>query len=156
MSKDIYGHETRVAEAWILDGVVVQLKDAEDIVITSLTVNYPRQISKFSPLNQAKRIMISGEGNGSLSMGTIIGPTSSVKQFIKTYGDLCEVQNNQPIILSPGKIRTCDGSNVNDRLEFVCSGCLIQGLNIAVQKMSQDVAVLQSGISMAFNSLQIK
>ena len=156
MSKDIYGHEARVAEAWVLDGVVVQLKDAEDIVITSVGVNYPRQISKFSPLNQSKRIMIAGEGNGTLSLGAIVGPTSSLKQFISTYGDICKVQENQPITMSPGKIRDCDGNSVSERLEFVCSGCILQGINIAIQKLSQDVAVLQTGMSMAFNSLEIK
>ena len=154
--KDIYGQEARVAEAWLLDGVVVQLRDAEDLVITTVTVNYPRQISKFAPLNQSKRIMISGEGNGSLQLGMVVGPTSSLKQFIETYGDICRVEENQPITLSPGKIRDCDGNSISDRLEFVCSGCLLQGLNIAVQKLSQDVAVLQAGMSMSFNSLQIK
>lgn len=154
--KDVYGHETRVAEAWVLDGVVVQLRDAEDIVITTVTINYPRQITKFAPLNQAKRIMISGEGNGTMQLGAIIGPTSSVKQFIQTYGDICRVAENQPITLSPGKVRDCEGAEVAERLEFVCSGCILQGINVAVQKLSQDVAVLQAGMSLAFNSLQIK
>ena len=156
MAKDIYGFEARPAEGWIMDGVVVSLDDAEDIVITQISVNYPRTITKFAPLNQSKRILIAGEGNGQLQLGTVIGPTSAVKQFIALYGDPCRVSENKPITLSPGKVSNCANPGASQPLEFVCSGCLLQAVNITVQKMSQDTAILQAGMQMAFNSLQIK
>ena len=157
MPKDIYGFESRTAEGWVMDGVVVNLENAGDIVITQVTVNYPRSISKFAPLNQSKRIMIAGEGNGVLSLGTVIGPTSAVKDFIKLYADPCRVAENSPITLSPGKVTSCDQDEGDSTpLEFVCSGCLLQSLSLTIQKISQDSSLLQAGMSMAFNTLQIK
>jgi hypothetical protein len=153
MAKDIFNVETTIGGSWQLDGAVINLEGAEELVVTAATVQYSRGTTKFSPLNQRKRYILTGEANGRITMGLIIGPSKDIKTFLQRYADTCQVKKNV-LSLSPAGLQQCEGENVP--IEFICNGVLIDDLTVNVQQVGQNLTMVGAGLGMSFVSLQVK
>jgi hypothetical protein len=155
MAKDIYGIEDRNLETWIMDGVVISLSDGDALTIQSLSLQYPRGMIKIQPLNRRRRLLLVGSSDGTMQLGTIIGPNAAIKTFIERYADPCQVSGNV-ITLRPNGVRTCDNgeNNVVDPLEFVCSNCLLADIGISVSQVGT-MATVTAGLAMSFEGLKI-
>lgn len=155
MAKDVYGIEDRNLETWIMDGVVISLSEGDALTIQSLTLQYPRGMMKLQPLNRRRRLLLVGSSEGTMQLGTIIGPDAAVRSFIERYADPCQVSSNV-ITLRPNGVRTCDSeeNNVIDPMEFVCSNCLLNDIGISVNQLGT-MAAVTAGLAMSFEGLKI-
>jgi hypothetical protein len=153
MAKDIYNVETVIGGSWQLDGAVINLEGAEELVVTAATVQYSRGTTKFSPLNQRKRYILTGEANGRITLGLIIGPSKSIKTFLTRYADACQVTKNV-LSISPAGVRACEENVVP--LQFICNGVLLDDLTVNVQQVGQNLTMVGAGMGMSFVSLQVK
>jgi len=154
MARDLYGMEPQVGGAWQLDGVVLNIEDAEELVITSAGLTYNRGTTKFSPLNQRKRYIVTGEANGAITLGMIIGPSRDIKNFLERYADACRVTENV-LSLQPAGIKECDSDSVT-AIEFQCNGALLNSFQVSVSQLGQSLTVVTAGLSMSFIALQVK
>jgi len=153
MAQDIYGVDTQVGGAWQLDGAVINIEEADELVITNTNITYNRGVTKFSPLNQRKRYLVMGEANGAITLGMIIGPSKNILAFIKRYADACNVNKNVLTVM-PAGIKQCEDDQ--ELIEFICNGCLINSINISVTQVGGGLTMVGAGLGMSFISLQLK
>jgi hypothetical protein len=153
MAKDIFGIETQIGGSWQLDGAVINIEGADDLVVTAATIQYGRGVTKFSPLNQRKRYLLTGEANGVITMGMIIGPSKSIKTFLQRYADTCQVKKNV-LAICPAGVRSCEDDLVP--LQFICNGVLIDNISVNVQQVGQSLTMVAAGLNMSFVSLYLK
>jgi hypothetical protein len=126
---DVYGISTEIGGAWQLDGAVLLVEDGEDLVITSASINYARAATKYSPLNSAKKYMVTGEANGAIALGMVVGPSPAIVEFLKRYSDTCRLRENN-LIIAPVGTRFCESGAKQNRsnLKFKCTGVLLSNI----------------------------
>lgn len=169
---DVYNTNVNMGEGWKLDGAIIQFGKAPaegeaentaaqsglngNIVATSLTMNYQRSTEQINPINSTKRYVIASDAQGTLQIGAVVGPSSDMKLFIKTFGDVCNIGNtenpNMITIRSTGT-QKCPGKQFTSKT-WICKGCLITNVNLNIQK-TQGGNMVMSNISMSFLSLEI-
>jgi hypothetical protein len=154
MAQDVYGIETQIGGAWQLEGAVLHIEDASELVVTSADITYQRASTKFSPLNQNKKYIATGEANGVISLGMVVGPSRDIKDFLARYADACRVTENV-LTLQPAGFKECENDSFTG-IEFVCNGVLLNNLRISVTQIGANLTVVSAGLGMSFVSLQIK
>jgi hypothetical protein len=154
--RDIYGISTEIGGAWQLDGAVLTIEGGEELVITTAAIDYQRAATKYSPLNSNKKFMITGEANGQVRLGMVIGPSPTIVDFLQRYADTCRIRENN-LMISPVGTRFCEsGSNLNrSALKFKCSGVLLSNLNISVTQLGQNLTVVNAGMILSIVGLEI-
>ena len=152
MPKDIFNIDTVIGGAWQMDGAVISIAGADDIVVNDCQVTYQRAATKFSPLNQRKRYLVVGEAAGRIAIGTIFGPSPSIKQFLTQYANACNVMRNV-MAIQPTGTQVCQGATI---IEFLCNGVLLDNLAIQVTQVGQGMTMVQGGLGMTFVSLQLQ
>lgn len=154
MANDLYGLDPQIGGAWQLDGVVLHIQDAEELVVTSANMNYNRGTTKFSPLNQRKRYIVTGEANGQITLGMIIGPSRDIKNFLERYADACRVTENV-LAMQPAGIKECEDTDQSP-IEFQCNGVLMNSFQVSLNQLGQAMTVVSAGLGMSFISLSVK
>ena len=132
----------------------MNIEEADDLIISQVAITYSRGITKFTPLNQRKRYLVTGEANGDITMSVIIGPSKNIRQFIARYADACNVTQNVLSIMPVGQ-KACD-ENLEIPPEFICNGCLLRTLSINVTQLGQGLTMVGAGMNMHFISLSVK
>jgi len=154
MAKDVYGIDTEIGGAWQLEGAVIKVENGDELVITSVSIQYNRAVTKFSPLNQKKRYLATGEADGVVTLGAVIGPSKDIRKFLTQYADACNVTKNT-LTVEPTGITPCPG-DTNTPLAFICNGVLLNSLGVSVAQQGGGVTVVNAGMSFSFISMQVK
>jgi hypothetical protein len=154
MAIDLFGIDTQIGGAWQLEGAVLHIEGAEELIVTDAGITYTRTSTKFSPLNQKKKYTATGEASGGITLGAVIGPSRAIKDFLTRYADPCQLGRNV-LTLQPTGVRDCDSNDFN-AIEFVCNGVLIQSFNVRVTQLGQNMTIVTAGLGLSFISLQIK
>ena len=150
---DIFGQNVQHGGAWKLDGAIISLAAGnEDLIVNTCTVTYNRPINKINPLNTNKQYIIAGRGNGTVTLGIIVGPSAGIKTFLERYTDPCQIAGNT-MTIKAANVNDCPGAD-GASVEFVCKYCLLQGLNASVQ--AGDLSVLSAGATMIIGGLELK
>jgi hypothetical protein len=152
MAADVFGTDTQLGGAWQLDGAVLEIEDGGNLVVTSAAINYVRQVTKFTALNSKKRYLVTGEADGTLQLGAIIGPSKDIKVFIERYSRECDAKRNT-ITVKPAGIEACEDEN--QPVEFICKGILMNALNVSVQQVGSSMTVVNAGMGFNFVQLQV-
>jgi len=154
--KDIYGISTEIGGAWQLDGAVLLIEGGDDLVITNAQINYARAATKYSPLNSSKKYMITGEANGAISLGMVIGPSPTIVAFLERYSDTCRLRENN-LIIAPVGTRFCESGAKQNRsnLKFKCTGVLLSNIQVGVTQLGSNLTVVNAGLQLSIIGLQI-
>jgi hypothetical protein len=105
-------------------------------------------------LNQKKKYIATGEANGQITLGMVIGFSKDIKAFLERYADACQIKKNTLSIQPAGTI-DCDANDSN-AIEFICNGVLLNGINVSVQQIGSGFTVVSAGLTMNFITLQVK
>ena len=154
MAVDIYGIDTQIGGAWQLEGAVLKVEGGEDLIITNANITYSRGIQKFSPLNQKKRYLATGEADGQVVLGAVIGPSAGIREFIEQYSNACNINKNV-LTIEPAGITPCPGQT-NTPIKFICTGVLLSSLNVSAQQAGGALTLVNAGMTFSFIGLQIK
>lgn len=150
--QDLFGTDTQLAGAWQLDGAVVEIEDGSELVTTSVAISYVRQVTKFTALNSKKRYLVTGEADGTIQMGAIIGPSKAMKVFLERYAKACNAKSNT-MTVKPAGVEDCDGQN--QPIEFICKGVLLNSLQVSVSQVGASMTVVNAGMGFNFVQLQV-
>lgn len=151
---DIFGADPQVGGAWQLDGAVLNIEEADEVIVSQINITYSRGMTKFTPLNQKRRYLVTGESNGDITMSAIIGPSKNIREFIARYANACNVSKNVLTVM-PVAIKACD-DDFPTPPEFICNGVLLRTLSLSVTQLGQGLTMVGAGFSMNFISLSIK
>jgi hypothetical protein len=153
MAEDVFGIDTQIGGAWQIEGAVLHIEGAAELIVTSANLRYQRITSKFSPLNQKKKYIATGEAQGLINLGAVIGPSKDIKEFLTRYADACRITENV-LALQPTSIKDCEEDF--EGIEFVCNGVLLNDITVNVTQLGSNLTVVSAGLAMEFISLQIK
>ena len=145
---DIFGTEVWSGSAWQIQGAVLRIEGAEDLIVTSANLTYNRSIQKFTPINQNRRFLFTGQPDGGLSLGLIVGPDKGLNAFITRFADPCSLNQNV-IQLVPSGIVKCSSESGEPNM-FTLHGCLIASLGIQVQQGGNGMSFVNGGLNLQF------
>ena len=151
---DIFGADPQVGGAWQLDGAVLNIEEADEVIISQINITYSRGMTKFTPLNQKRRYLVTGESNGDITLSAIIGPSKNIREFIARYANACNVAKNVLTVMHVA-IKACE-DNLPTPLEFICNGVLLRTLSLSITQLGQGLTMVGAGMNMNFISLTIK
>jgi len=152
MAQDVFQVQLGDPIAWKLDSLLINFDDNNaDLLATSCTLNYTRNVSNTYPINTNKRIVIAGIPRGTLTIGCIVGPVGDLKAFIDRFGDVCSITSNT-MTIRPGGVIPCEGQTVK-KLKLTLTGCLIDSFGLNIEN-SDGMGMVRSQISMTFTGLQ--
>lgn len=149
--KDIFGSDVTLGGAWVLDGAILSIEGGTDLVAVGCDIQYGRDISEYRPLNQNKRYLVAGLGLGSVSIATIIGPSSGIAAFLRRYADICQAASNT-ILIKPIGPKSCTSGQP---VMFTAGGCVLQTLTLNTSSQGQ-MTMVNSTCVLRINSLQVQ
>lgn len=150
---DVFGTNTPTAEAWSLDGAIVKIANGENLLVSSVQIAYQRSQSVMRPLNANKLIVLAGRGSGTVALTVIVGKSDKLGDFLKQYGDPCNINENTMTISSTVK----DACNDSANTVFKCGQVLAQGLNVGVQGAEAgSIAMINGSVVFTIGSLSVE
>jgi len=153
MAQDVFQVQIGDPVAWKLDGLLINFDDNNaDLLATGCNLSYQRALTSTFPINTNKRIIISGTPQGTMSIGSIIGPIGDLKAFLDRYADVCNINRNT-MTIRPGGITPCEGDSNFKFLKFTLTGCLINSFGLTVENRD-GMGIVNSAINMQFVGLQ--
>ena len=151
MAKDIFGGDAVIGGAWTLDGAILRIEGGNDLVAIGTNIQYGRDLTEYHPLNQDKRYLVSGLGQGTVSIDSIVGPSKGVADFIKRYADICNADKNV-ISITPVGPKACNGTNP---VTFICAGAVLQTVSLSLSTQGTLTMIMATTV-LRINNLQIK
>lgn len=162
--QDIFKQESKIAGSWSMDRAIVQFnnspdnKDASELIATGLQMRYSRQITPFRPINTPGTYLVGGRGIGQLTIQALVGPSSTIKEWLDQYGDICNaVTQKNSLTINPGGLKECRDGGVTEftALSFQCHGCALQDMSLGVQQIGE-LSVINTALSMIFTTLEVQ
>lgn len=150
---DIFGSQIAIGDAWKLDGAIITIEKAPDLIVTGCVLNYARQVAEFLPLNKSSRYFLAGMGSGSVELSSILGPSDGVKIFIDSFSDVCKLSQNT-MTIKPLGIASCEGTGRKENLSFTCTGCLLTAINVQVTNQN-GMSLVSGTLGLKVNSIEV-
>lgn len=63
-------------------------------LITSVDATYQIMVSRFRELGSTRTYFIEGDSGGTLNLGQVVGPGSSIVPLVRAYSDVCSIAQN--------------------------------------------------------------
>ncbi len=148
MAQDIYGRTVEFGGAFASDRVTISFSGvAAGLLAQSVSTDYAQNINRIWELGSKKTYFVGGRTSGNFSMSSLSGPGGLSTTFIKRYGDLCQMANNN-ITLSYGGGWCAGGSGTSS--QYVLNQLVVQQIQAQVQASEM---MLNEAVSGMFNFL---
>ncbi len=163
MAQDIFKQDSNIAGSWSMDKAIVQFNTGKDtpgagtLIATGFQMRYSRQITPFRPINIEGTYLVGGRGIGQATIQALVGPSSTIKQWLDQFGDLCKATGEQnSMTINPGGLSECKDGNARTytALSFQLDGCALQDLSLGVQQIGE-LSVVNTSLSLIFTSLTV-
>lgn len=133
-----------------LGKTLITIPGGDNLVCQGAQWQFGRQVSAIHPLNLNKRILITGEPEGALTLSLIVGPSSGVGTFLRQYSDACNIASSgNNILLTP--VDDCTAGNKRTRIVF--TGLLLAKISGTMQRTAQGNLVIPT-IQLMFVDMQ--
>jgi hypothetical protein len=173
---DIFQTNINIGKGWKLDGAILNfgIKAAAAagagagaapaidyngmLLATSLSMQYNRGTEQINPINQNKRYTVASDPTGTIQIGAVVGPSADIATFVKQFGDVCKLAENN-IIITPTGTQKCGAAAGVGQFkageQWIASGALITGISMSIQKTAGGNMVI-AGLTISFLKLEIK
>lgn len=103
-------------------------------LITSVNAGYQVEVSRIRELGSTRTYYVQGDGQGSISLNRVTGPSSSITALVNAYSDICGIpQNVITLSFAPGKCGILQGGEPN--LSF--DGVLLNSWSLQASSQGQ-------------------
>lgn len=108
---DIFNRESSVGEPFSSDDTefIFVGGEAQSLIVQNLTINYRQNITRLWEIGSDKQYFVSGHQEGDASMARVIGPKPVSSEFMRQYGDVCNIQGNHITFVVKGDCSTKGG-----------------------------------------------
>ena len=161
----VFGSSPAITDAWSITSAIVNVSSDADqtlndkLLALNIGVRFARSISTYFPINKTGRVYIAGYGDGAVTLGVLVGPSSGVKGFIDTFGNICNAKKGNNIVIQPQGLTSCslaDGTTgTQTGLKFTCSGCALQGVDISISTVGE-IAVVTTTMTIKISGLKVE
>lgn len=136
---DIFSRDTVIGDPFSAEDVTLLFAgggDTQSLLVQQLTIQYTQAITRAWEIGSNKQYLISGHQEGSGRIDRIVGPKPLAGEFLKTYGDVCNVQSNHiTFSLKSG----CGGSGGGSSGAIRAVGVVITNVSYSIR--AQDMVV---------------
>lgn len=162
--QDIFKQESKIQGSWSMDKAIVQFNNnaenpgAAELIATGIQLRYSRQITPFRPINIEGTYLVGGRGIGQLTIQALVGPSSTIKEWLNLYGNICNASSeSNGMSINPGGLKQCTNGQEDEyrALTFHCHGCALQEMNLGVQQIGE-LSVVNTALSLIFTTLQVE
>jgi hypothetical protein len=131
---DILGRTATVGEPFSADDTELLFRGAalHSLVVQQLGITYQQNITRLWEIGSDKQYFVSGRQEGGMTMARVVGPKPLVGEFLKDYGDVCNVRENVISLYVKGACETDAG-------EIIASGCVVTSVAFSVS--AQDMVI---------------
>jgi hypothetical protein len=147
MAKDVFNREVNLGTPLAAEStrlLVAGLTD-EDMLAQNVRIEYKQNINRLWEVGSSKQFFIAGRTEGTMSVGRVVGGKGVSGEFIKQYGDVCNIASNHITL----KLDAGCGST-SDKGSITASGVVVNSVAYNVQ--AQDM-IINEEVSMMFARL---
>ncbi|KKL79394.1 hypothetical protein LCGC14_2015280 [marine sediment metagenome] len=108
---DLFNREASIGEPFSADDSELLFVggDAQTMIVQNLSVNYRQNITRLWEIGSDKQYFVSGHQEGDATMARVVGPKPVAGEFMKQYGDVCNIQSNHITFVVKGDCSTKGG-----------------------------------------------
>jgi hypothetical protein len=154
MAEDLFSRETVYGGSMSSEMVRLNFTAGDTpfsgFIVQNVDIQYSQQLSRLYALESGKVYFVVGQTNGQMSIQHAIGPEGMQREFIKTYGDPCNI-TDKVFVLSVTS--GCTGeTDISANGAVKLSNPLISGVQLGVQSGN---AIITSAITTMFTSMDL-
>src|SRR5436190_24199338 len=116
------------------------------MLLQSVTLQYLQNITRLWELGSNKTFFFAGRTQGQISAKRIIGNRNAQLQFVKQFGDVCNMKSNHITLMMKAGC-----SSPQDRGKLTASGVVVQSVSYSI---SASDMIINEDISMLFARLE--
>jgi len=103
-------------------------------LIVGINANYQVEVARLRELGSNRTYYVQGDGQGTVSLQRVTGPSSSITALVNAYSDVCGIpQNVITLAFAPGKCGALQGGEPN--ISF--NGVLLNSWGLQAQSQGQ-------------------
>lgn len=153
---DVFQDASELGMAWRVGESVLTFKTkagvtAENVLVSSLDIQYSRPVNKLRSLTSKKYYQVLGKGSGTVSLGTIVGVGNSLNSFI-TAASNCQLETIT--VNAMPKTDCATGKAESKGMKFMLWNCMLQSLTARAQ--AGDMQMLEAGMTLSIGAMQVE
>ena len=121
--------------------------------LTGVNVQLARTLADQYPLGTGGIIRLVGAPQGTATFTSLLGPTSTLKNFIKQISDLCKPVD---IIIQPVSKAVCqkqgESSNANEQ-QITLIQCTANNIQVQIQQAQQGLSMVSVPVTVQFTNM---
>lgn len=121
--------------------------------IQGVTITHQRTSTTRYPIGGQRPIKMLGIPRGGITLNSLVGPTTTLQEFLKVFADSCNTFRLQIIMQSKQSANSCAKNAKAQR--FTCKGCTGTTLTYQIQSAQQGMSIAQGQFQIQFTDLQI-
>jgi len=138
---DIFNRKIALGQPLAADAMSVQIPGLveEDFLAQAVSMSYEQNITRLYEVGSPKTFFVGGRTRGQMTINRVIGPGGVSQEFVKKYGDICNMQTNPIAFTFKG------GCNADSATSFggvQATGVIFNSINYQVQ--AQDTMVMEA------------
>jgi hypothetical protein len=109
---DIFGRDAVIGEPFSSDDSTLIFKggDSQTMIVQQLTINYQQAITRLWEIGSPKQYFVAGHQQGNANMARVVGPKPVAGEFMRQYGDVCNIASNTIAFLVKGDCTDVEGA----------------------------------------------
>lgn len=147
MGNDIYNRVVDLGTPYAADATRLLLEDlgGDDLLVQNFSAQYQQNITRLWEVGSSKTYFIAGRTEGQIQIKRVLGGKGVSQNFIKKFGDVCEIESHH-ISIKMGM--ECRAAQNDTKLTF--EGVVIT--SVAYSVAAADM-IINEDISMLFAKL---
>lgn len=121
--------------------------------IQGVTITHQRTSTTRYPIGGQRPIKMLGIPRGSVTLNSLVGPTTNLQNFLKLFSDSCK-SFRLVIFMDSNKSANSRAKDAKGQ-KFTCKGCTGTALTYQIQSAQQGMSIAQGQFQIQFTDLDI-
>lgn len=166
MGVNVFSNIKQSTETWSLSGAAIYYGKGSGgqgsllpLICNNLRLQYQRSINPLYPINVINegtlhRVNITGNPQGNLTVGVIIGPnTQGVQAFLQTVtSSVCGTDSQVYFNVVPFSVNGCE--NTSNNLRYILTGVTMNSIALDISNQG-GIAIVNQPLTFEFTSMEI-
>ena len=150
MATDIFNREVDLGTPMAADQTRLLFPNLgnTDMMVQQVAIQYAQNINRLWEVGSANTYFIAGRTQGTVSLKRVVGGQGISSDFIKEYGDVCNMAGNT---LTFSFQAGCTPGSNSDKGDLTCSGAVINSLAYSVAAADM---IINEDLTMMFARLE--
>ena len=141
MALDIFSREVSFGGVFSADGATLTFSSPSifdaGMIIQNVQWQYQQNVTRLYEVSSDQVFLVAGRTQGQAQIQRVLGPTALSEDFYSTFGDVCNMENNDMVFSAQTDCTADPAGNYDDTITITLKHCVIVqvGGNIAAKDM---------------------